>query len=416
MKFLGKGLAVGVVAGWACVAGAFPSWMGVYGDYTTHNGSNPGVYTILMNQDYWGLHAEVGIGISNQWTTHAMTYMGNVSGNSLWQYYPATALASNTTVYYYFHGWDDWGGNIYANNYGNNYSFVAGPAELEWIGATTHTPASPVAGQDIRVWTQTWPKGAGQSGLVLYETDAQWLGVGLNKVATTNQNDLWAGLLGRFPPGAVLTYLVGVEDGAQTTHYDNNGGAGYAINVSTGAPLTYLGGAYHWPTNGALADGSYLVESVCRAIANTGEGLCRIQREWLGLGACRCRSGKWTARMNGGTSSWGKCRRPARFGILRRARWHGAARPSALWTARPGYGFRGGQIAMRTVCRMIGRCSVRGCPTQPPMPIPTAMDCSACRWIIGWNMSWERTRPCPMPVMKSRSCGNPPSPCKAARS
>ncbi len=252
MKFLGKGLAVGVVAGWACVAGAFPSWMGVYGDYTTHNGSNPGVYTILMNQDYWGLHAEVGIGISNQWTTHAMTYMGNVSGNSLWQYYPATALASNTTVYYYFHGWDDWGGNIYANNYGNNYSFVAGPAELEWIGATTHTPASPVAGQEIRVWTQTWPKGAGQSGLVLYETDAQWLGVGLNKVATTNQNDLWAGLLGRCPPGAVLTYLVGVEDGAQTTHYDNNGGAGYAINVSTGAPLTYLGGAYHWPTNGAL--------------------------------------------------------------------------------------------------------------------------------------------------------------------
>ena len=79
MKFLGKGLAVGVVAGWACVAGAFPSWMGVYGDYTTHNGSNPGVYTILMNQDYWGLHAEVGIGISNQWTTHAMT-RGN-SGN-----------------------------------------------------------------------------------------------------------------------------------------------------------------------------------------------------------------------------------------------------------------------------------------------------------------------------------------------
>ena len=252
MRSFMRWLAVGVIVGNAASAWAFPSWMGVYGSYTTHNGSNPGVYTILMNQDYYGLHAEVGIGISNSWTTLAMTYMGNADGNSLWQYYPGEALATNTTVYYYFHGWDDWGGNIYANNYGNNYSFIAGPAELDWIGETTHTPASPAAGQDIKIWTQTWPKGAGQSGYSLFEADSQWGEVGLSKTTSTNQNDLWTGTLGRFLPGTALDYLVAVEDGAETTHYDNNGGNYYSISVSTGAPLSFLGGAYHWPTNGAL--------------------------------------------------------------------------------------------------------------------------------------------------------------------
>jgi hypothetical protein len=205
-----------------------------------------------MNQDYYGLHAEVGIGIGNHWTTHAMTYMGHTDGNSLWQYYPNEAQTTNTAVNYYFHGWDDWGGHIYANNYGNNYSFVPGPAELDWIGESRHTPASAAAGQDIRIWTQTWPKGAGQSGYSLLEVNSQWGEVGLTKTTSTNQNDLWSGLLGRFPPGTALHYLVAVEDGAGTTHYDNNGGTSYSINVAPGSPLAYLGGAYHWPPHAEL--------------------------------------------------------------------------------------------------------------------------------------------------------------------
>jgi len=232
---------------------AFPTWMGVYGSYATHNGTtNPGVYTILMNQDYWGLHAEVGIGTNGSWTTHGMTYAGNDGGNSIWTYSAGQALMSNTTVQYYFHGWDDWGGNIYANNYGNNYSFVAGPAVLTWIGATLHMPTSPMAGQDIRIWTQTWPRGSGQSGYSLFQVGTQWNEVGLSQTTSTNQNDRWIGILGRFLPDVELDYLMAVEDGAGTTHYDNNSGNYYPVSVSTGAPLSYLGGAYHWPTNGAL--------------------------------------------------------------------------------------------------------------------------------------------------------------------
>ena len=65
MKRFAGWLGIGLVAGHAAIAWAFPNWMGVYGSFSTHNGSNPGVYTILMNQDYYGLHAEVGIGICN---------------------------------------------------------------------------------------------------------------------------------------------------------------------------------------------------------------------------------------------------------------------------------------------------------------------------------------------------------------
>ena len=245
-------LAAGVAAGHAVSAWAFPSWMGVYGSYATHNGANPGTYTIMMNQDYWGLHAEVGIGVGGVWTTHGMTYVGNVDGNSVWRYVAGQALEENTFVQYYFHGWDDWGGNIYANNNGWNYSFVAGPAALQWVGHVAHRPSAPSSGQDVRVQAQTWPRGAGQSGFALFGIESQWTGASLDKAGTTNQNDLWVGTLGRFLPGTLLEYLVGVEDGAGTTHYNNNSGTYYSVSVSTGAPLTFLGGAYHWPTNGAL--------------------------------------------------------------------------------------------------------------------------------------------------------------------
>ncbi|MFG0314823.1 MAG: hypothetical protein ACF8LL_11670, partial [Phycisphaerales bacterium] len=105
---------------------AFPSWIGVYGSYAHHDASNPGTFTILMNQDYYGLHAEVGIRVNGgSWTTHAMSYVGNDSGNSVWEYTPSSSYAPGSTIEYYFHGYDDWGGHIYDNNGGSNYSHTA---------------------------------------------------------------------------------------------------------------------------------------------------------------------------------------------------------------------------------------------------------------------------------------------------
>lgn len=106
--------------------GAAPSWIGVYGSYERHDGANPGTYTVLMNQDYYGLHAEVGVRVNaGAWSTAQMVYSGNASGNSVWTHTPGATVAPGSTVEYYFHGYDDWGAHIYDNNAGANYTATA---------------------------------------------------------------------------------------------------------------------------------------------------------------------------------------------------------------------------------------------------------------------------------------------------
>ena len=117
----------------ASAALAIPSWMGVYGSFERHSAGNPGGYAILMNQDYWGLNAEVGVQVihaslganSGKWQTSALVYSGNKDGNSVWKLAPAQAYPAGATVNFYFHGWDNRGGHIYDSNGGKNYSFVA---------------------------------------------------------------------------------------------------------------------------------------------------------------------------------------------------------------------------------------------------------------------------------------------------
>lgn len=117
----------------ATAALAMPSWMGVYGSFERHAAGNPGSYVILMNQDYWGLNAEVGVQVihaslganSGKWQTFPMAYSGNKDGNSIWKFTPAQAYPAGATVHFYFHGWDSRGGNLWDSNGGKNYSFTA---------------------------------------------------------------------------------------------------------------------------------------------------------------------------------------------------------------------------------------------------------------------------------------------------
>lgn len=130
--------------------GAAPSWMGVYGTYQRHNASNPGTFTVLMNQDYWGLHAEVGIRINGgSWAAHSMSYVGNNAGNSVWAYTPSSPIAPGSTVEYYFHGYDDWGAHIYDNNGGANYTHAAAlvPSAKAGMGAWVESGDT-----SFRVW------------------------------------------------------------------------------------------------------------------------------------------------------------------------------------------------------------------------------------------------------------------------
>jgi hypothetical protein len=62
----------------ASSAWALPTWIGVYGAFERHTtNSNPGTYTILMNQDYFGLNAEVGVQVNGgAWATFPMSLRG----------------------------------------------------------------------------------------------------------------------------------------------------------------------------------------------------------------------------------------------------------------------------------------------------------------------------------------------------
>ena len=143
---------IAAAAAVACASQAIaaPTWMGVYGSFLRHDAANPGTHAVLMNQDYWGLHAEIGIQVNGgAWTTYPMSYSGNNNGNSTWSYTPSSAYAPGSTVSYYFHGYDNWGANIWDNNGGSNYSFTA---SLVPSGNTGN--GSQVIGGDttFRVW------------------------------------------------------------------------------------------------------------------------------------------------------------------------------------------------------------------------------------------------------------------------
>lgn len=130
-KAMSVGLAMAVLG--TTRALAFPTWIGVYGTFERHTAGNPGTYTLLMNQDYWGLNAEIGVqvnhvalgGFSGTWQVYPMTYVGKKDGNSVWQFTPAQPYPTGATVNFYFHGWDRWGGHVWDSAGGKNYSFTA---------------------------------------------------------------------------------------------------------------------------------------------------------------------------------------------------------------------------------------------------------------------------------------------------
>ena len=113
-------MAVGLWAG-VSTAGAFPGWMGVYGSFQRHDGRNPGRFQILMNEDYFGLDANVGIRANGgDWQEHAMSYGTNFEGNSVWVYEPEEAFPFGAEVEYYFHGYEGTN-HVYDSANGGNY-------------------------------------------------------------------------------------------------------------------------------------------------------------------------------------------------------------------------------------------------------------------------------------------------------
>lgn len=139
------------------IAQAFPSWMGVYGAHVRYNtNENPGAYAILMNQDYFGLNAEVGIQVNGgSWNVYPMSYAGNVDGNSKWTFTPAQPYSPGSSIKFYFHGYDNGGGHIYDSRNGQNYEFAipAGSTTgITWTAAA-QVPTQPGSiGMDLAAY------------------------------------------------------------------------------------------------------------------------------------------------------------------------------------------------------------------------------------------------------------------------
>lgn len=133
MKNTQKIVLFGWMVGLAQVAVAFPTWMGVYSFYQRHNGRNPGTFCIMMNQDYWGLNANVGIQVNGGgWQEFPMAYETNKDGNSVWSYTPTNTFPFGAQVAYYFHGMEEGSAsNIYDSAGSSNYH--SGP--LYWSDA-----------------------------------------------------------------------------------------------------------------------------------------------------------------------------------------------------------------------------------------------------------------------------------------
>jgi len=237
---------------------AFPSWMGVYGSYIRHDGGNPGTFTILQNQNYSALRAEVGIKIGNgSWQLFPMVHSGTVSINSIWKFSPAQPFPANTPIKYYFHGFDSAGGNIWDNNSSQNYTFTTpGPVSVQWLGNISHWPPSgqidPI--DDFWINAESWPLAGGVAVSVVFTTN-NWTTLqtaSMSKAGKKGNNDWWNINLGKFFGGTIIDYAVLVTDALNKTIWNQNGGANYKATVNPGQSTIWVGNQSQWPINGSM--------------------------------------------------------------------------------------------------------------------------------------------------------------------
>jgi hypothetical protein len=221
-------------------ASAFPTWMGVYGTEVRHtDGANPGTYTILMNQDYVGLKANVGIQVNGgSWVEFPMTYAGKKDNNSKWTFNPAAAYSSGATVKYYFRGYDGGGNNIWDSKNGQNYSFTAMRliTNVTW-GAVYDIPhGAGVAGVDIAAFSGSvyavWSEGTVNYG---YPSESYTLKFSRKAAGGHWSSPVILSTNGSYPKIAVAASGVHVVygEGRQIARYKRsaNDGAGWSAPI-----------------------------------------------------------------------------------------------------------------------------------------------------------------------------------------
>jgi len=100
------------------------SWMGNHSTGAQPIDSQTIHFYIEMFDSYGGCHAEVRINEGGTWVNYAMTQGANNGNNSTWT---ADINVKSNSTSYLFHGWDDYGANVYDNNGTSNYSISIQP-------------------------------------------------------------------------------------------------------------------------------------------------------------------------------------------------------------------------------------------------------------------------------------------------
>jgi hypothetical protein len=142
MKHMRRMIRWGVWSLWVAglvPAGAFPDWMGVFGSAARHDGRNPGQFQIMMNEDYFGLQANMGVRVNGgDWQEVAMNYHSHADGNSVWTYTPGEPFPFGSEIEFYFHGFEG-DSHIYDSadsaNYHSGPLFWSAPADTGLVSA-----------------------------------------------------------------------------------------------------------------------------------------------------------------------------------------------------------------------------------------------------------------------------------------
>lgn len=100
------------------------NWMGAHTKSSQPNDSQTIHFYVEMYDSYSGCHAEVLINEGGVWKSYTLTQGANNVANSTWS---ADVVVKSNATLYYFHGWDDWGANVYDSNGGSNYSISINP-------------------------------------------------------------------------------------------------------------------------------------------------------------------------------------------------------------------------------------------------------------------------------------------------
>ncbi|MBN2236068.1 MAG: hypothetical protein JW729_00825 [Bacteroidales bacterium] len=100
------------------------SWMGNKAVDSQPNDSQTISFYVEMWDSYGGCHAEVGILEGGSWVTYPLSQGADNGPNSTWS--AQINVKSNSTEYY-FHGWDDWGAEVWDSNDGSNYAISINP-------------------------------------------------------------------------------------------------------------------------------------------------------------------------------------------------------------------------------------------------------------------------------------------------